>query len=87
MLLYALLNLTGYPLGHGGDRAFPPAGSRTRWPPRTRPVAIGIETTTGPLGQGLANGVGFALAEKMLAAQFNRPGLPIVDHYTWVFCR
>ena len=47
---------------------------------------MGIETTTGPLGQGLANAVGMALAEKLLAAQFNRPGLDVVDHRTWVFC-
>jgi transketolase len=64
-------------------RHFRQLGSRCAGHPE-RDLAIGIETTTGPLGQGLANGVGMALAEKMMAAQFNRPGLPIVDHRTWV---
>ncbi len=86
MLLYSLLYLTGYPLEHGGDRAnFRQLGSRTAGHPEHE-LDIGIETTTGPLGQGLANGVGMALAEKILAAHFNRPGLPIIDHHTWVFC-
>jgi transketolase len=85
MLLYALLHLTGYPLGMDEIQRFRQLGSRTPGHPE-HDVDIGIETTTGPLGQGLANAVGFALAEKMLAAQFNRPGLDIVDHYTWVFC-
>jgi transketolase len=84
MLLYGLLHLTGYPLGMDEIRHFRQLGSRTAGHPE-HDLTIGIETTTGPLGQGLANGVGFALAEKMLAAQFNRPELPIVDHYTWVF--
>ena len=84
MLLYALLHLTGYPLGMDEIRHFRQLGSRTAGHPE-HDLPIGIETTTGPLGQGLANAVGFALAEKMLAAQFNRPQLPIVDHYTWVF--
>jgi len=84
MLLYGLLHLTGYPLGMDEIRHFRQVGSRTAGHPE-HDLTIGIETTTGPLGQGLANGVGFALAEKMLAAQFNRPELPIVDHYTWVF--
>ena len=84
MLLYGLLHLTGYPLGMDEIRHFRQVGSRTAGHPE-HDLTIGIETTTGPLGQGLANGVGFALAEKMLAAQFNRPELPIVDHCTWVF--
>ncbi len=84
MLLYGLLHLTGYPLGMDEIRQFRQLGSRTAGHPEYDPP-IGIETTTGPLGQGLANAVGFALAEKMLAAQFNRPQLPIVDHHTWVF--
>jgi transketolase len=84
MLLYSLLYLTGYPLGLEEIRNFRQLGSRTAGHPEHEP-ALGIETTTGPLGQGLANAVGMALAEKMLAAQFNRPGLEIVDHFTYVF--
>jgi transketolase len=83
-LLYALLNLTGYPLSMDEIKRFRQTGSRTAGHPE-HDLSIGIETTTGPLGQGLANGVGFALAEKVLAAQFNRPGHPIVDHHTYVF--
>jgi transketolase len=83
MLLYALLHLTGYPLAMDEIRHFRQLGSRTPGHPE-HDLAIGIETTTGPLGQGLANAVGFALAEKVLAAQFNRPGLAVVDHHTWV---
>jgi transketolase len=85
MLLYGLLHLTGYPLGMDEIRQFRQLGSRTAGHPEYD-LDIGIETTTGPLGQGLANAVGFALAETLLAAHFNRPELPIVDHYTWVFC-
>jgi transketolase len=84
MLLYALLYLTGYPLGLEEIKNFRQLGSRTAGHPEHE-AALGIETTTGPLGQGLANAVGMALAEKMLAAQFNRPGLKIVDHYTYAF--
>ena len=84
MLLYALLHLTGYPLAMEEIRHFRQLGSRTAGHPE-HDLAIGIETTTGPLGQGLANAVGFALAEKVLAAQFNRPGLAVIDHHTWVF--
>ena len=65
-------------------RNFRQLGSRTAGHPE-HDLGVGIETTTGPLGQGFANAVGFALAEKVLAAQFNRPGLEIVDHRTWVF--
>ena len=85
MLLYALLHLTGYPLSLQEIEAFRKLGSPTAGHPEHAP-ALGIETTTGPLGQGLANAVGLALAERMLAAQFNRPGFSIVDHYTYVFC-
>ncbi len=84
MLLYSLLHLTGYPLGLEELKNFRQFGSRTAGHPEHEP-GLGIETTTGPLGQGLANAVGMALAEKMLAAQFNRPGLEIVDHHTYAF--
>jgi transketolase len=84
MLLYSVLHLAGYPLGIDELRNFRQLGSRTAGHPE-REIAIGIETTTGPLGQGLANAVGMALAEKKLAAHFNRPGHEVVDHFTWVF--
>ena len=84
MLLYSLLHLTGYPLGMDEIRNFRQLGSKTPGHPEREPDA-GIETTTGPLGQGLSNGVGMALCEKMLAATFNRPGFDIVNHRTWVF--
>jgi transketolase len=83
-LLYSLLNLSGYPLGMDEIKRFRQVGSRCAGHPE-HDLSIGIETTTGPLGQGLANAVGFALAEKNLAANFNRPDFPIVDHYTYVF--
>ncbi len=85
MLLYSLLYLTGYPLGLEEIKSFRQLGSRTAGHPEHHPE-LGIETTTGPLGQGIGNAVGMALAENMLAAQFNRPGFPIVDHYTYFFC-
>jgi transketolase len=84
MLLYSLLHLTGYDLPMEEIRQFRQLGFRTAGHPERDP-SIAIETTTGPLGQGLANAVGMALAEKMLAARFNRPGHAIVDHRTWVF--
>ena len=84
MLLYSLLYLTGYPLGLEEIKNFRQFGSRTAGHPEHEP-ALGIETTTGPLGQGLAMAVGMALAEKKLGAQFNRPGLGIVDHFTYAF--
>ena len=85
MLLYAVLHLTGYPLTIDDLRQFRQYGSKTPGHPERDP-ALGIETTTGPLGQGFANAVGMALAERSLAAQFNRPGHAIVDHHTYVFC-
>ncbi len=84
MLLYSLLHLTGYPLALDELRKFRQLGSRTAGHPEHE-IGIGIETTTGPLAQGLANAVGMALAEKLLAGEFNRPELDIVDHHTWVF--
>ncbi|MFO1400051.1 MAG: transketolase [Steroidobacteraceae bacterium] len=83
-LLYALLHLSGYPVGIEELRRFRQLGARTAGHPE-RDLAMGIETTTGPLGQGFANGVGLALAEQNLAARYNRPGFPIIDHTTWVF--
>src|ERR1700747_3228647 len=85
MLLYSVLYLTGYPLALEDIKGFRQLGSRTPGHPEHDP-ALGIETTTGPLGQGLANAVGMALAERLLARQFNREGFDIVDHYTWCFC-
>jgi transketolase len=84
MLLYSLLHLTGYELGMEEIRNFRQLGFRTAGHPEREPE-MGVETTTGPLGQGLANAVGMALAEKLMAAEFNRPGHTIVDHHTWVF--
>jgi transketolase len=84
MLLYSLLNLTGYPLSLEEIANFRQFGSHTAGHPEVEPH-LGIETTTGPLGQGLANAVGMALAEKLLAVEFNRPGHEIVDHRTYVF--
>jgi transketolase len=84
MLLYAVLHLTGYPLTADDLRAFRQLGSHTAGHPE-HAIALGIETTTGPLGQGFANAVGMALAERQLAARFNRPGFEVVDHRTWVF--
>jgi transketolase len=84
MLQYALLHLTGYDLPLEELRRFRQLGSKTPGHPEVG-VTPGVETTTGPLGQGLANGVGMALAERLLAAEFNRPGHAIVDHRTYVF--
>ena len=83
MLLYALLHLTGYDLAIGELRNFRQLHSKTPGHPEVG-ITPGVETTTGPLGQGLANAVGMALAEKLLAARFNRPGHAIVDHRTYV---
>jgi transketolase len=84
MLQYALLHLTGYDLPLKELKNFRQLHSRTPGHPEYGHT-IGIETTTGPLGQGLANAVGFALAEKVLAEHFNRPGHAVVDHHTYVF--
>jgi transketolase len=84
MLLYALLHLTGYDLPMEEIKRFRQLHSKTPGHPEYG-VTPGVETTTGPLGQGLANAVGMAIAEKVLAAEFNRPGFDIVNHYTYVF--
>ncbi|MFP7722256.1 transketolase [Lysobacter sp. A3-1-A15] len=84
MLQYALLHLAGYDLSVDDLKAFRQLDSKTPGHPENF-MTPGVETTTGPLGQGLANAVGMALAEKLLAQRFNRPGFDIVDHRTWVF--
>ncbi|HEX6019099.1 MAG TPA: transketolase, partial [Burkholderiaceae bacterium] len=84
MLLYALLHLTGYELPMSELQRFRQLGSKTPGHPEVG-LTPGVETTTGPLGQGLANAVGMALAEALLAAEFNRDGHVVVDHRTFVF--
>ncbi|MDE1514678.1 transketolase [Vibrio sp. dsl-7] len=84
MLIYSLLHLTGYELSIDDLQNFRQLHSKTPGHPEYG-YAPGIETTTGPLGQGITNAVGMALAEKALAAQFNKPGHDIVDHFTYVF--
>ena len=84
MLLYALLHLTGYDLPMQELKNFRQLHSKTAGHPEYG-ITPGVETTTGPLGQGITNAVGMALAEKLLAQEFNKPGLDIVDHHTYVF--
>ena len=84
MLLYSVLHLSGYPLSIDDLKRFRQWGSHTAGHPE-RDLKLGVETTTGPLGQGLANAVGMALAERHLAAEFNRPDFEIVNHNTYVF--
>ena len=84
MLQYALLHLAGYDLSLDELKRFRQLDSKTPGHPENF-MTPGVETTTGPLGQGFANAVGFALAEKLLAQRYNRPGFDVVDHRTWVF--
>ena len=84
MLIYSLLHLTGYDLSIEDLKNFRQLHSKTPGHPEYG-YTPGVETTTGPLGQGIANAVGMAIAEKVLAAQFNRPGFPLIDHRTYVF--
>ena len=84
MLIYSLLHLTGYDLPMNEIQSFRQLHSKCAGHPEYG-YAPGVETTTGPLGQGISNAVGFAMAEKLLANQFNKPGHDIVDHYTYVF--
>lgn len=84
MLIYSLLHLTGYDVTIDDLKSFRQLHSRTPGHPEYG-YTVGVETTTGPLGQGITNGVGMALAERTLAGQFNRDGHHIVDHYTYVF--
>jgi transketolase len=84
MLIYSLLHLTGYDVSIDDLKAFRTLHSKTPGHPE-RGYTPGVETTTGPLGQGIANAVGMALSEKILGSEFNRPGHAVVDHFTYVF--
>ncbi|HPA91484.1 MAG TPA: 1-deoxy-D-xylulose-5-phosphate synthase N-terminal domain-containing protein, partial [Quisquiliibacterium sp.] len=84
MLIYGLLHLTGYDLSLDDLKKFRQLHSKTPGHPEVG-ITPGVETTTGPLGQGLANAVGMALAERLLAGEFNRDGFPVVDHLTYAF--
>ena len=84
-LLYSMLHLTGYPLPMEELKKFRQLGSLTPGHPENF-VTPGVEVSTGPLGQGISNAVGIALAERHLAATFNVPGMDIVDHYCYVIC-
>src|SRR3979409_1659110 len=85
MLLYSLLHLTGYGVSMDDLKAFRQWGSKTPGHPEYR-LTPGVEATTGPLGQGFANAVGMAIAERRLAAEFNRPGHELIDHWTYTLC-
>ena len=85
MLLYSLLHLTGFDLPMAELKAFRQLGSKTPGHPECD-VTPGVETTTGPLGQGIANAVGMAMAEKILAKKFNKKEIDLINHYTYVFC-
>ena len=85
MLLYSLLHLAGFDLPMAELKAFRQLGSKTPGHPECD-VTPGVETTTGPLGQGIANAVGMAMAEKILAKKFNKKEIDLIDHYTYVFC-
>ncbi|PQJ35103.1 transketolase [Salinibacter sp. 10B] len=85
MLLYSLLHLSGYDLSLDEIKHFRQWGSKTPGHPEAH-LTSGVETTTGPLGQGFANGVGMAFAERLLADEFNTPDHPVVDHYTYALC-